>query len=231
MNTPLLNAQEEVALARRIEAGLYAEHLLETRGPDPDLEAVAQDGRAARERMICANLRLVLSIAKRYVHRGLPFADVVQDGNVGLIQAVERYDHARGTRFSTCATWWIRKAILQGLERASTIRVPPHPVREPWACVTLDTSLGEVLADPDVQSIEQIVEGRMLHDRLLPAVDTLAPRQALIMRMRFGLDGHVPRTRRQVAAELGLTPTWVRSLEKESLDWLRGRPEVYQLAG
>ncbi|GAA4039080.1 sigma-70 family RNA polymerase sigma factor [Nonomuraea soli] len=231
MNTPLLNAEEEVALARRIEAGLYAEHLLETRGHDPDLEAVAADGRAARERMICANLRLVMSVAKRYAHRGLPFADVVQDGNVGLIQAVEHYDHTRGTRFSTCATWWIRKAILQGLERARTIRIPPHPVRAPWACVTLDMTLGEVLADPDVKSTEQIVENHLLHDSLLPAVDTLAPRQALIMRMRFGLDGHAPRTRRQVATELGLTPTWVRSLEQESLAWLRRRPEVYQLAG
>ncbi|MEV0584539.1 sigma factor [Nonomuraea sp. NPDC050310] len=97
METPLLTAQEEVALAQQIEAGLYARHLIETRGPDPELEEVAAEGAAAQERMICANLRLVLPIAHRYAYQGVTFADVVQDGNLGLIEAVRRFDHARAS--------------------------------------------------------------------------------------------------------------------------------------
>ncbi|WP_158088835.1 sigma factor [Thermoactinospora rubra] len=108
MNTPLLTAAQEVELAKRIEAGLYARHLLDQGATDPDLEpdlqAVAADGLAAKDHMVMANLRLVVSIARRYAGRGSPLADVIQDGNVGLVEAVERFDHWRGNRFSTCAT-------------------------------------------------------------------------------------------------------------------------------
>lgn len=124
--TPLLTAGQEVELARRIEAGVYAAHLIGQGSRRGGLEEVAADGRAAREQLIVANLRLVVSIAKRYAHHGVPLADLIQDGNLGLIEAVERFDHARGNRFSTCATWWIRKAILCGLEHAQPVRLPPR---------------------------------------------------------------------------------------------------------
>jgi RNA polymerase primary sigma factor len=128
----LLTAEEEVNLAKRIEAGLYAEHKLDTekrlsRQLRADLEAVAEDGRRAKAHMLEANLRLVVSVAKKYSDRGLSLLDVVQEGNLGLIRAVEKFDYTKGYKFSTYAMWWIRQAIQRGFaDSARTIRLPVH---------------------------------------------------------------------------------------------------------
>ncbi len=130
---PLLTAAEEVELARRVEAGLFAEEKLGTPGLDGrlalDLDRLVVMGRMAKRRLIEANLRLVVSVAKRYVGRGLTMLDLVQEGNLGLIRAVEKFDYARGYKFSTYATWWIRQAMSRALaDQARTIRVPVHVV-------------------------------------------------------------------------------------------------------
>jgi len=128
----LLTAAQEVELAKRIEAGLYAEHKLETESglSDSDregLELVAEDGRRAKAHMLEANLRLVVSVAKKYADRGLSLLDVVQEGNLGLIRAVEKFDYTKGYKFSTYAMWWIRQAIQRGFaDSARTIRLPVH---------------------------------------------------------------------------------------------------------
>jgi RNA polymerase primary sigma factor len=127
----LLTAEQEVDLAKRIEAGLYAEHKLETADLSPalraDLEWVAADGRRAKAHMLEANLRLVVSVAKKYSDRGLSLLDVVQEGNLGLIRAVEKFDYSKGYKFSTYAMWWIRQAIQRGFaDSARTIRLPVH---------------------------------------------------------------------------------------------------------
>ncbi|MET9896264.1 RNA polymerase sigma factor [Streptomyces sp. NPDC006465] len=131
---PLLTAAEEVELARRVEAGLFAEEKLRL-APDLDsqlaldLDKIVVMGRMAKRRLIEANLRLVVSVAKRYVGRGLTMLDLVQEGNLGLIRAVEKFDYARGYKFSTYATWWIRQAMSRALaDQARTIRVPVHVV-------------------------------------------------------------------------------------------------------
>ncbi len=128
----LLTAEEEVDLAKRIEAGLFAEYKLETekrlsRQYRADLEDVAEDGRRAKAHMLEANLRLVVSVAKKYSDRGLSLLDVVQEGNLGLIRAVEKFDYTKGYKFSTYAMWWIRQAIQRGFaDSARTIRLPVH---------------------------------------------------------------------------------------------------------
>ncbi len=128
----LLTAEEEVELAKRIEAGLFAEYKLETerrlsKQQRSDLEAVAEDGRRAKAHMLEANLRLVVSVAKKYSDRGLSLLDVVQEGNLGLIRAVEKFDYTKGYKFSTYAMWWIRQAIQRGFaDSARTIRLPVH---------------------------------------------------------------------------------------------------------
>jgi RNA polymerase primary sigma factor len=130
--TSLLTAEQEVDLAKRIEAGLFAEHKLDTDldlSPEfrRDLELVAEDGRRAKAHMLEANLRLVVSVAKKYSDRGLSLLDVVQEGNLGLIRAVEKFDYTKGYKFSTYAMWWIRQAIQRGFaDSARTIRLPVH---------------------------------------------------------------------------------------------------------
>lgn len=133
--TPLLTASEEVALAKRIEAGVYAAELLRRgdhgRYSRADLVAVARDGRIAKDHMIRANLRLVVAAARKYQHRGLPFLDIVQEGNLGLIHAVEKFDYVKGFKFSTYAMWWIRQAIERAIaETTRVIRLPVHVVEE-----------------------------------------------------------------------------------------------------
>ena len=131
---PLLNAEEEVELAKRIEAGLFAEELLATRGPfkdrrQGDYEWIAEDGQRAKNHLLEANLRLVVSLAKRYTGRGMLFLDLIQEGNLGLISAVEKFDYTKGYKFSTYATWWIRQAITRAMaDQARTIRIPVHMV-------------------------------------------------------------------------------------------------------
>ena len=134
--TALLNAKDEVELSQRIEAGLYAQHLLEsdeqfTPAKKRDLKAIAKDGRAARAHLLEANLRLVVSLAKRYTGRGMPLLDLIQEGNLGLIRAVEKFDYTKGFKFSTYATWWIRQAITRGMaDQSRTIRLPVHLVEQ-----------------------------------------------------------------------------------------------------
>jgi len=131
---PLLNAEQEVELAKRIEAGLFAEEkLAEGSGLSPDeridLEWIAEDGRRAKNHLLEANLRLVVSLAKRYTGRGMLFLDLIQEGNLGLIRAVEKFDYTKGYKFSTYATWWIRQAITRAMaDQARTIRIPVHMV-------------------------------------------------------------------------------------------------------
>ena len=131
---PLLNAEQEVELAKRIEAGLFAEEkLAEGAGLSGDaridLEWIAEDGRRAKDHLLEANLRLVVSLAKRYTGRGMLFLDLIQEGNLGLIRAVEKFDYTKGYKFSTYATWWIRQAITRAMaDQARTIRIPVHMV-------------------------------------------------------------------------------------------------------
>ncbi len=138
--TALLTAAQEVDLAKRIETGVFAQHLLDTARadaaePEPDyvrdLRTIVRDGRRARNHLLEANLRLVVSLAKRYTGRGMPLLDLIQEGNLGLIRAVEKFDYAKGFKFSTYATWWIRQAITRGMaDQARTIRLPVHLVEQ-----------------------------------------------------------------------------------------------------
>jgi len=131
---PLLNAGQEVELAKRIEAGLFADHkLAESSGVlrpgQGDLARVAEDGRKAKDHLVEANLRLVVSLARRYTGRGMLFLDLIQEGNLGLIRGVEKFDYTKGYKFSTYATWWIRQAITRAMaDQARTIRIPVHMV-------------------------------------------------------------------------------------------------------
>jgi RNA polymerase sigma factor (sigma-70 family) len=282
--TPLLTAEDEVRLARRIEAGVRAAGELERADggecePSPDrrreLEAAVRDGGHAKDHMIRANLRLVVSIAKRHAHRGVPLLDVIQEGNLGLMRAVEKFDHTKGFKFSTYATWWIRQAIERGLaQHARTVRLPMHVVEElqklakaerklqlrlghepadeevaresgfdegrvAWLrrvgrqTISLDTPVdetgetvvGDLIPATDVLQAPQVAEYRALAEDLRDALGVLAPREAMIISLRYGLhDGH-PRTLQQVADQVGLTRERVRRLEKQSLSRLRA-PET-----
>ena len=135
--TALLSAEEEVDLAQRIEVGLYATYLLDhsekplTRALKRDLKVLAKDGNKARAHLLEANLRLVVSLAKRYTGRGMPLLDLIQEGNLGLIRAMEKFDYSKGFKFSTYATWWIRQAITRGMaDQSRTIRLPVHLVEQ-----------------------------------------------------------------------------------------------------
>ncbi|NIH79570.1 sigma-70 family RNA polymerase sigma factor [Amycolatopsis viridis] len=134
--TALLSAADEVELAKRIEAGVFAQHMLDT-APKlsaqrrKELEALVRDGHQAKNHLLEANLRLVVSLAKRYTGRGMPLLDLIQEGNLGLIRAVEKFDYSKGFKFSTYATWWIRQAITRGMaDQGRTIRLPVHLVEQ-----------------------------------------------------------------------------------------------------
>jgi RNA polymerase primary sigma factor len=167
--TALLDAAQEVDLAKRIEAGVYAEYKLNsgelnsgevklTAKQRGELEAVRDDGRRAKAHMLEANLRLVVSVAKRYSNRGMTFLDVVQEGNLGLIRAVEKFDYAKGYKFSTYAMWWIRQAITRALaDQARTIRLPVHVVEQLNKLGRLQRDLHQKLGR-DATSAELAVE-------------------------------------------------------------------------
>jgi RNA polymerase sigma factor (sigma-70 family) len=160
--TRLLTAVEEVTLSKRIEAGLYAEEKLSTAGDDlaPLFEIIIAEGRAAKNHLLEANLRLVVSIAKRYTGRGMAFLDLIQEGNLGLIRAVEKFDYTKGYKFSTYATWWIRQAITRAMaDQARTIRIPVHMVEQVNRMVRARRDLAASLGrEPSIAEIAKAMQ-------------------------------------------------------------------------
>jgi RNA polymerase sigma factor (sigma-70 family) len=263
--TPLLTAAEEVDLAKRIEAGVYAAELLRRGETDPaslagrdwaELAAVAADGAAAKLHMMNANLRLVVSIAKKHTHRGMGLLDVVQEGNLGLIRAVEKFDYTKGFKFSTYATWWIRQAIARAkvtrTERELVQRLGRDVTAEEIAAVTgqkpervtdlrrvsrdpvsLDAPvgddggsvLGDLVLDAIAPAASEVVEREELSGELERVIDALPEREALIVRMRFGLYDGRPHTLDEIGRHVGLTRERIRQLEKSALAQLR-EPEA-----
>jgi RNA polymerase sigma factor (sigma-70 family) len=160
--TPLLDAAREVELAKTIEAGVYAEFLLESdelpaRWNRADLELMVREGESAKDLFIRANLRLVVSIARRYVRSGMPMLDLIQEGNTGLVRAVEKFDYERGFKFSTYATWWIRQAISRAIaQQERTVRLPVHLVEDVNRMRNVIRQLTRELgAEPDLAQVAE----------------------------------------------------------------------------
>ncbi|MBC8569391.1 RNA polymerase sigma factor RpoD [Zongyangia hominis] len=246
---PLLTSEEEIELATRMAQG------------DP----------YARKRLSEANLRLVVSIAKRYVGRGMQFLDLIQEGNLGLIKAVEKFDHTKGFKFSTYATWWIRQAITRAIaDQARTIRIPVHMVEtinkvkkvssqllhrnghEPTAeeisleldmpvdkvreimrvaqePVSLETPIGEeedshlgdFIQDDDAPAPAEVASHTLLKEQLGDVLQTLTPREAKVLRLRFGLEDGRSRTLEEVGKEFNVTRERIRQIEAKALRKLR----------
>jgi len=282
---PLLKQDEEFEIAIRIEDGRRARaELMCSSGRKRTLErqrleALIQDGIIAREHIIKANTRLVVSIAKRYMGRGVPFLDLIQEGNLGLMKAVEKYDVHRGFRFSTYATWWIRQTITRAIaDQSRTIRVPVHmsdrirqtykathdleqrlgrvPTPEElakelgldlqkvlwilqvsWMPLSLESPVGDddesdlgmfiedVLTPTPIQSTYQ----SMLKEKIDEVLGTLTPREARVLRLRFGLDTGVPFTLEEVGEKFGLTRERIRQIEGKALRRLRHPRRARQL--
>jgi RNA polymerase sigma factor (sigma-70 family) len=285
--TPLLDAAQEVDLSRAIEAGLYAEHLMESdQLPDgvsiEELKRVVLEGEDAKDRFIRANLRLVVSIARRYVRSGMPMLDLIQEGNTGLVRAVEKFDYLRGFKFSTYATWWVRQAISRAIaQQERTVRLPVHLVEdvnrmrnvarqltrelgaepEPaqlakamdvpverilelkrWSQDTVsldtpvgddgDTNLGDLVADSDAPSPEDVVLAAMERTRIEGLLNHLDDRSAGIMRARYGLEDGREHSLTEVATRFSLSRERIRQLEIQALGRLRelARAEGLQAA-
>jgi RNA polymerase primary sigma factor len=161
--TKLLTAEQEVTLAKRIEAGLYADEILSTNPEHPDardLAIIAREGQSAKNHLLEANLRLVVSLAKRYTGRGMAFLDLIQEGNLGLIRAVEKFDYTKGYKFSTYATWWIRQAITRAMaDQARTIRIPVHMVEVINKMVRIRRDLATTLGrEPSAAEVAEAME-------------------------------------------------------------------------
>ncbi|AOY56719.1 RNA polymerase sigma factor [Candidatus Rhodoluna planktonica] len=272
----LLNAELEVELAKRIEAGLFAEEKLATsknltREMERDLKWVVKDGQRAKSHLLEANLRLVVSLAKRYTGRGMQFLDLIQEGNLGLIRAVEKFDYTKGYKFSTYATWWIRQAITRAMaDQARTIRIPVHMVevinklarvqrqllqdlgreptpeelareldmtpekvvevqkygREPISLSTRlgedgDSEFGDLIEDTEAVVPADAVGFTMLQRELERILDSLHPREAGVIRSRFGLGDGVQKTLDQIGEEFGVTRERIRQIESKTMSKLR----------
>jgi len=206
---PMITHDREIDLAKRIESG----------------------DRDAKKQFVLANLRLVVSIAKRYVGRGLSLLDLIQEGNIGLIRAVQRYDWRRGHRFSTHATWWIRQAISRAVaDKGRTIRLP----------VYVNTALNrirrerqrDVLPDTEAASPEDVATTQTLKDEVQRVLESvLTPREQLVLQLRFGLGNGQAHPLEQVGRELGITRERVRQIEAGALAKLRQPPVLDRLRG
>ncbi len=272
---PLLTTDQEVRLAQLLQKGKAANKKLSKNGHRQDqrlrLEKCIEEARIAREHLIKANTRLVVSIAKKYIGRGVPFLDLIQEGNLGLMKAVEKFDYTRGYRFSTYATWWIRQTITRAIaDQGRTIRVPVHmsdrirrlykaardleqshgrkPTPEEiaeeldleprkvqwmlkvsWQPLSLENPLGEeddnelgnFIEDETTPTPTQSVYQNLLHEKLEQVLGTLSPREARILRLRFGLANGQSYTLEEVGQMFGLTRERIRQIEGKALRRLR----------
>jgi RNA polymerase primary sigma factor len=272
---PLLTTEEEVRLAKAVEAGRSAECELRNSDVHPGcqgkLEREVLGGLVAREHLIKANTRLVVSIAKKYLGRGVPFLDLIQEGNLGLMKAVEKFDYTRGFRFSTYATWWIRQTITRAIaDQGRTIRVPVHMSdrirrlyntarqleqeqgRQPtpeeiaaeldieprkvqwmfrvsWQPLSLerpvgedeDSELGSFIEDKSAPTPPQSAHQDLLGQKVTEMLATLTPREACILRLRFGLLNGRTHTLEEVGQKFGLTRERIRQIEGKALRRLR----------
>jgi RNA polymerase nonessential primary-like sigma factor len=197
--TALLTAAQEVDLARRIEAGVFAQHVLDAAAEEgstlerqyaADLRTVVRDGHSARNHLLEANLRLVVSLAKRYTGRGMPLLDLIQEGNLGLIRAVEKFDYSKGFKFSTYATWWIRQAITRGMaDQARTIRLPVHLVEQVNKLARIRRDLHQKLGR-DATHEELAAESGIPEERIADLLDHA--RDPVSLDMPVGSDEEAP---------------------------------------
>jgi RNA polymerase primary sigma factor len=282
---PLLTTEQEVDLAKRLERGLNAQTRLDKLNGTAsfkkraELQGHVEDGRGAREHLIKANTRLVVSIAKKYIGRGVPFLDLIQEGNLGLMKAVEKFDYRRGYRFSTYATWWIRQTITRAIaDQGRTIRVPVHmsdrirrlykvarqleqmygrkPTPEEiavelnveprkvqwmlkvsWRPLSLerpvgeeeDTEFGAFIEDDTTPTPTQSAYQNLLREKVEEVLATLTPREARILRLRFGLQNGRSYTLEEVGQKFGLTRERIRQIEGKALRRLRHPRRARQL--